>query len=277
MKISVVIPTYNRKETIKRAMDSVLSQSYQNFELIIVDDGSTDETQEIINKFLPHEKIKVISIDNSGVSKARNIGIQNADSKWIAFLDSDDEWHTDKLTRQMKVIEDDPDAVLIHTNEVWIRNGKHLKQKGIHKKYGGFIFDKCIPLCNISPSTSLIKKSVLEEVGMFDEKFVVCEDYDLWLKISSKYKVHFIEDSSVNKYGGHDDQLSTMYKAMDYYRVKSLDNILDIRELSHKNVQLVREMIISKSEILINGYRKHGNKEDLKEIEEIRSKHLVFK
>tara|TARA_R110002072_G_scaffold534_8_gene4285 strand:+ start:36606 stop:37439 length:834 start_codon:yes stop_codon:yes gene_type:complete len=277
MKISVVIPTYNRKETIKRAMDSVLSQSYQNFELIIVDDGSTDETQEIINKFLPHEKIKVISIDNSGVSKARNIGIQNADSKWIAFLDSDDEWHTDKLTMQMKVIEDDPDAVLIHTNEVWIRNGKHLKQKGIHKKYGGFIFDKCIPLCNISPSTSLIKKSVLEEVGMFDEKFVVCEDYDLWLKISSKYKVHFIEDSLVNKYGGHDDQLSTMYKAMDYYRVKALDNILDIRELSHENVQLVREMIISKSEILINGYRKHGNKEDLKEIEEIRSKHLVFK
>ncbi|MCP4914945.1 MAG: glycosyltransferase [Oligoflexia bacterium] len=272
MHISIIIPTFNREKTIKRAINSVVAQTHSDWELIIIDDGSTDETKNIVDSF-SDDRIQYFYIENSGVSKARNFGIAKTRSDWIALLDSDDEWLPKKLEEQIKEIEKNPESAIIHTEEIWIRNGKRVNQKKIHQKYGGYIFDKCIPLCVISPSSSLIKKDILYEVGNFDESFTVCEDYDLWLKICSLYSVSFIETPLINKYGGHEDQLSAKYRAMDLWRVKALDRILKIRALKESEKNLVIETILKKAQILRNGYLKHNNLEDLPFIEEILSRY----
>ena len=189
--ISVVIPTYNRNHTLKRAIDSVLRQTYKNFELIVVDDGSTDKTVESLSCY--KEKIHLIKLGkNHGVSLARNVGIHASKGEYVCFLDSDDEWLEDKLQRQVNLLSQKK-YNLIHGEEIWIRNGKRVNQKKIHQKYGGWIFEKCLPRCLISPSAAMANKKVLLELGGFDEEFPVCEDYDLWAKITSRYEVGFIE------------------------------------------------------------------------------------
>lgn len=272
MHISIIIPTFNRAKTLERAIESVVNQTHADWELFIIDDGSTDETKEVVKSF-SDSRIKYRYQENGGVSKARNTGIQLSQFDWIALLDSDDEWLEKKLEEQVKAIKENKDCAIIHTEEIWIRNGRRVNQKKIHQKFGGEIFDKCIPLCVISPSSSLIKKSVLSEVGNFDEEFTVCEDYDLWLKICSLYPVAFIEAPLINKYGGHEDQLSAKYKAMDLWRVKALDRILEIRDLEESSKDLVIETILKKSEILRNGYIKHQNLTDLPVVESMLTKY----
>ncbi len=272
MKFSVIIPTYNRAYILRRAIDSVLSQTYQNFELIVVDDGSTDETQEILEDY--GEKIKILTQKNRGVSAARNLGLKYSSGELISFLDSDDSWFSHKLEAQFQFFRENPEIPLVHGEEVWIRNGKRVNPKHKHKKSGGDIFEKCLSLCLISPSAVAIKKELLIEMEGFDENFIVCEDYDLWLKVTSLHEVGFIERPIVQKYGGHEDQLSNKYFAMDYWRVKSLARILRIRKevLSVSKVQKIKDEIIYKCEILIQGYKKHENFENLKEVEELHQK-----
>ncbi|MCO4793350.1 MAG: glycosyltransferase [Bacteriovoracaceae bacterium] len=262
MKISVVIPTYNRSHVLERAINSVLMQSIQPHELIVVDDGSTDKTSDILLKYSSNPLIQIIKTENRGVSAARNIAIEKSSGHWIALLDSDDEWLPNKLEKQVNFVESNPNIPLVHGEEIWIRNGKRVNQKKIHRKYGGDIFLNCIPLCLISPSASLIKKDVLEELGLFDEEFIVCEDYDLWLKLTSLYEVGFIEEPIINKYGGHEDQLSRKYVAMDFWRIKSLMRILEIRNLTNEQRQSVLAEVIKKGEILKMGYVKHKNMEN---------------
>ena len=167
MNISVIIPTYNRKETLKRAIQSVLIQSYTPYEIIIIDDGSDDGTKEWLKDNFPN--VKYIYQMNSGVSSARNKGIKFARGDWIALLDSDDEWLPSKLKDQANEIESNPAAKFLHTNEIWIRNGVRVNQMKKHKKYGGYIFEKCLDMCRISPSSVLIQKDIFDEIGMFDE------------------------------------------------------------------------------------------------------------
>jgi glycosyltransferase involved in cell wall biosynthesis len=264
MKISVVVPTFNRAYTLKRCLDSILSQSLPALEVLVVDDGSTDETGKLLATY--QEKISVFKIENSGVSAARNFAIKRAKGDWIALLDSDDEWLLDRLERQASLLKLFPTLKLIHGEEIWIRNGKRVNQKKIHKKGGGYIYQNCLPLCCISPSASLIKKEVLEEVNYFDETFPVCEDYDLWLKITSKYEVGFVPEPIIKKYGGHEDQLSRKYFAMDLWRVRSMVRMLDQNLQTDDREATILE-IIRKSEILILGYKKHNNLDDLSEVE----------
>lgn len=262
MKVSVVIPTFNRGYVLERAINSVLKQSRVPHELIVVDDGSTDDTPEILKQYDNVPLIKVITTDNRGVSAARNTAIEEAEGEWIALLDSDDEWLTHKLEVQLDFLEENPHLPLVHGEEIWIRNGKRVNQKKIHQKHGGKIFQRCLPLCLISPSASVIRKDVLEELGHFDEEFEVCEDYDLWLKLTSLYEVGFIEEPVITKYGGHEDQLSRRFKAMDFWRLKSLMRILEIRNLSAEDRKAVLNEVIKKGEILKMGYVKHKNMEN---------------
>ncbi len=258
-KISVIIPTYNRVSVLPRAIDSVLAQTRAADEIIVVDDGSTDETQQLIKDQYP--QVKLISQSNQGVSAARNNGIKKAKGNWVCLLDSDDSWQTNKLEKQIDLITNNPDYLICHTNEIWYRNGKILNQAKKHEKRGGHIFQHCLPLCAISPSSVMINKQVFDEVGLFDEDLPACEDYDMWLRICCKYPVLFIDKALTNKYGGHNDQLSRQHWGMDRFRIIALEKIITSNTLSNENQQAAVDMLLHKVTIFLKGAEKHGENE----------------
>lgn len=266
MKISVIIPTFNRIDLLKRAIDSVLNQSIKPYDIIVVDDGSTDDTSEMIQQ--KYKSINLIQQKNSGVSAARNNGIKNAQGDWIALLDSDDEWKKNKLEEQVNKLTDNPKYDFCHTNEIWIRNGIRVNQKKRHKKYGGFIFDKCLDICRISPSSVLFNKNILNHVGWFDEKLPVCEDYDLWLRITADYEILFIDKPLIVKYGGHNDQLSNSVEAIERFRIKALQSLLENSDLSKNNRIHAIEMIIKKLNIYLKGLVKRKKHDEAKKVAE---------
>lgn len=271
--ISVLIPTFNRASVLKRAVDSVLNQSYGDLEVIVIDDASTDDTAEILSR-IKDSRLRVITLrENLGVSAARNRGEEVALGKWIALLDSDDEWLPERLEKQLKVAEEFPDIPLIHGEEIWVRNGKRVNPKKIHKKSGGRIFKRCLHLCLISPSATLMKRELYQELGGFREDYPVCEDYELWLRVTSRFKVGFVEEPIIIKYGGHEDQLSSRYHAMDYWRVKAMDEIFEGENLSLDEGEELRTVLLRKCEILKAGYLKHQNLEDLPFIEKLLKKY----
>ena len=264
--IDIVIPAYNRKQLLKRAVSSVYNQSYKNWRLFIVDDGSTDGTSDEIYG----EKTQLLSLkQNKGVSYARNYGIKQGRAEWLAFLDSDDEWLSHKLEKQIEYSDKNPNYFLIHCNELWIKSGKILNQKKKHKKQGGRIFIPSVDLCCISPSAVLIKRKVFNEIGFFKEDFPVCEDYDFWLRFCSRHEAGFLDSILVVKHGGHSDQLSKKYFAMDYWRVKALFPFLKDKNLSMIERKRVKQVLIKKTEILLKGYKKHNNFKSYAEIEKI--------
>ncbi len=266
MKVSVIIPTYNRKHTLGRAIESIISQTIKPLEIIIVDDGSNDGTREWIKQEYPF--IKYLNQNNSGVSASRNRGIFSANGNWIAFLDSDDEWIPEKLERQLSILSSDKEAVFCHTNEIWIRNGTRVNQMRKHQKYGGYIFEKCLDMCRISPSSSIIKKEVFDHIGYFDESLIVCEDYDLWLRIAAHYKILFLDQPLIKKYGGHVDQLSRVKGGIEKYRIQSLEKILSSESLEISQFNSAKEILIKKLNIYANGVRKRKRVKELDQITE---------
>ena len=257
-KISVVIPTLNRINTLRRALDSVINQTYKPAEIIVVDNGSSDGTLKFLREQYP--KITILTENKIGVSSARNKGIKKSINQWIALLDSDDAWHPRKLEIQTSMLDSAlKEYNLIHTDEVWFRNNKHINQMKKHKKQGGYIFERCLSLCCISPSSVLFKKNILEKVGLFDESLPVCEDYDMWLKICSSEEVLFAQDKLTYKYGGHKDQLSKSYWGMDRFRIKSIENIIKNFDLTYKQKKQAKKELIKKLKIIINGAFKRNN------------------
>ena len=269
--ISVIVPTYNRAQQLPRALDSILCQSCSPKEIIVVDDGSTDETSALMTSEYP--EIVFIQQQNAGVSSARNVGIKRASGDWIAFLDSDDEWLPEKLEIQMKALYENPGKKICHTNEIWIRNGKRVNPKKKHEKFGGWIFQKCLPLCCISPSSVIIHKSIFKEIGLFDYSLPVCEDYDLWLRITARNPVLYIEEPFLIKYGGHEDQLSKKYWGMDRFRIKSLEKIISSRVLSDLDENAAKKMLMEKIYIFIQGAQKRGN---IKEVKKFKEQYSAF-
>jgi len=253
--ISVVIPTYNRRQTIGRSIDSVLNQTLFPSEIIVVDDGSTDGTSDYIQSNFP--SIRLLQQSNKGVSSARNMGIRSSNSDWVALLDSDDEWFPKKLEKQVMTLSQNLDIKFCHTEEIWIRNGVRVNQMKKHQKYGGHIFNKCLDMCRISPSSVLFHRSILDDVGYFDKDQKVCEDYDLWLRITAKYPVLYIDESLIKKYGGHEDQLSKVKDGIESHRIKVLEKLIMQKFTSvQKNVML--KMLIKKLTIFSIGAQKRG-------------------
>lgn len=259
---SVIIPTFNRAGFLPRAIDSVLSQKHLPNEIIIVDDGSTDSTKELLDKYQDQHPnlIKPIYQENFGVSSARNLGINRSSGEWISFLDSDDRWLDIKLEHQYNYIKEFPETKIIHNQENWIRNGQHLNQCKHHQKFGGYIFEKCLPLCVISPSAVSIHRSVFDVVGLFNTEFPVCEDYELWLRITYLYPVAYLTTPLIEKHGGHEDQLSKGW-GFDTHRVKALENILK-HPIKNNERKAVLEILCQKTLILHKGYHKHGKQGD---------------
>ena len=257
--ISVIIPTLNRCSTLPRALHSVLKQSVLPYEIIVVDNGSTDATAQIMRRH--YSKIRFLSERKVGVSAARNLGIRASKGNWIALLDSDDEWLANKLERQIEELTNCPKSIrLVHTNEIWKKNNVFMSQMVKHKKTGGSIFKECLRMCCISPSSSMIRKDVFSDIGYFDEKLPACEDYDLWLRICAKEDVLFIDEDLIVKHGGHNDQLSRKYWAMDRFRVYALENLLETGELCLENQNASYKMLVKRLDVLIQGGENRGNK-----------------
>ena len=248
--VSVIIPTYNRRWILKEAIDSVLSQNFSDFEVIVVDDGSLDETDELLSAY--GDQITTIYQKNKGVSAARNVGISNARGDYIALLDSDDFWLAEKLSCQYDFFQTHPEALICQTDEIWIRNGTRVNPKKRHKKPSGMIFESSLRLCLVSPSAVTIKKSLFNAVGLFNESYPACEDYDLWLRIGLQYPIYLIDRQLVVKRGGHDDQLSRN-PGLDRYRILSIVNILENHALTIPYYQAAVDVLIEKCRIYADG------------------------
>jgi len=229
-KVTVILPTWNRAEWLEKSIDSVLTQTFSDFELIVVDDASTDYSREIFERY--SNKIRTIIFPkNLGVSAARNAAILNSDSEWIAFLDSDDHWHPEKLQKQIEQTNFRPDCPIHFTDEIWMRNGVRVNPKKKHQKREGWIFRPSLALCLMAPSTVLLRRKLLEVHGLFDERMPVCEDYDLWLRLSAQHPVALLQEKLMIRHGGHADQLSQREWGIDQYRVQSLHKILSTESL----------------------------------------------
>ncbi|WDP86995.1 MAG: glycosyltransferase [Desulfobacter sp.] len=254
-QVSVIIPTFNRAHVLKRAVDSVLAQDYPSIELIVVDDGSTDNTRALLDGY--KDQIRVIIQPNMGVSGARNTGIRESSGAFIALLDSDDEWTRDKLMVQMDFFRAHPHAMICQTEEIWIRNGKRVNPRVKHKKPSGFIFEHSLKLCLVSPSAVMMRRTLFDLKGMFNEDFPVCEDYDLWLRISRDIPVYLVDTPCTVKYGGHDDQLSASH-SQDKYRIKAILNLIREKTLTCDQKTAAIDVLVKKSRVYGNGCIKRG-------------------
>jgi glycosyltransferase involved in cell wall biosynthesis len=258
-QVSVIIPTYNRARIIKEAVDSVLAQDFKHFELIVVDDGSTDNTSDVLAPY--GDDVSIFFQENKGVSAARNRGIAEASGQFIAFLDSDDLWLPKKLATQVDFFNQTPDALICQTEEVWIRNGIRVNPKKQHKKPSGMIFERSLALCLVSPSAVMMRRELLDSAGGFDETLPVCEDYDLWLRISCRFPVYLIEIPLIIKRGGHDDQLSKG-AGLDKFRIKAIEKIIKTGMLSDGQHRAALNMLKNKCDIYAAGCRKRGREEE---------------
>ncbi len=268
MRISVVIPSYNRRHTLERALQSVFEQTSPVDEVILVDDGSTDGSSEMVRQLFA--QVNVITQPNLGVSAARNRGIAAARFEWIALLDSDDSWLPQKIVQIRRAQKLQPGFVLYHSDEIWMRRGVRVNPMQKHRKSGGWIFEQCLPLCAISPSATVIRKSTLESVGKFDEQLPACEDYDLWLRLCHRFPVHYIDQPLITKYGGHDDQLSQQHPVMDRFRIRALHRLLTHEVLKPEFRLAAEASLLRKLDILLKGAIKHQNQPLIEEFGALR-------
>jgi len=259
--VSVVIPTYNRAKLLARSIDSVLSQTYQDVELIVVDDGSTDNTAEVVRGY--GGVLVYIYQENKGPAAARNVGIRAARSGLIAFLDSDDWFLKPKLERQLAAMAANPEYMVSHTQEKWLRRGRHLNQKKRHRKGHGDLFSRCLELCAVGMSTIMLRRKLFERVGMFDESLPCCEDYDFWLRVGAHYQFLLVDQPLTVKEGGRDDQLSVQYRqGMDKFRIRAIRSLIAAGGLTQEQERLAYEELARKCRIYGHGCLKHGRRDE---------------
>jgi len=253
--VSVIIPTYNRRELVREALASVLAQTHSDVELIVVDDGSDDGTAEVVQEFA---RVRYVYQPNRGVSAARNHGVALSSGALLAFLDSDDLWQPRKLESQVAFFTAHPQALICQTEELWLRHGVRVNPHNKHRKSAGDIFARSLELCLVSPSAVMLRRELFKQAGGFDESLPACEDYDLWLRIAATVPIHLIETPLVIKRGGHTDQLSHQFWGMDRFRVVALCKLLDSGVLSTEQRRLTVDVLHKKCAILAQGARKRG-------------------
>jgi glycosyltransferase involved in cell wall biosynthesis len=267
--ISVIIPTFNRVEFVQEAVRSVLRQRNVpgEFEILVVDDGSTENVREAICRF--PAKIKYIRQERRGVSAARNRGIEESSAQWIAFLDSDDLWLPGKLSAQLSYFSDNPEMLLCQTDEIWIRNGKRINPRRYHKKPEGHCFPLLLERCLVSPSAVMVNRKIFDMVGLFDESLPACEDYDLWLRIGHRFPFGLIGSPLVVKRGGHPDQLSSSIPALDKYRIHAILKLLRTESLNSAQKIAAHNTLRIKSRIYAEGCRRRGKTDEADVIENL--------
>lgn len=253
--VSVIIPTYNRATWLMEAVASVLAQRYRPLQLIVVDDGSNDDTAQRLAPW--RHRLLLLRQENRGVSAARNRGVAAAGGQLIAFLDSDDLWLPDKLACQVAFMQRQPAALICQTEERWIRNGVRVNPRQRHAKPAGMIFEASLALCLVSPSAVMLRRTLFEAMQGFDEHLPACEDYDLWLRIACRHEVHLLPEPLAIKRGGHPDQLSRM-PALDRFRIASLARLIRQGCLTPAQNQAALAMLRQKCAIYAQGCRRRG-------------------
>jgi len=257
MTFSVIIPVFNRVPTLLCAVESVLNQTYRDFEIIVADDASSDCVYKSLKPYMG--LIKYIRLDkNSGVSEARNSGIRESSGEYIAFLDSDDIWLPEKLEAQHRAFSE-TGLKVCHTNEFWYRKDRFVNQGKKHQRYGGDIFDKVLDICRISPSSAALHRDVFEKCGMFDSSMRVCEDYDLWLRVASRFNVIYLDDKLIIKRAVTDDQLSAGIQHIESVRLDSLIRFADSFKLSESQRASAEAEIKRKKLIVSSGIEKFSH------------------
>jgi glycosyltransferase involved in cell wall biosynthesis len=269
--VSVIIPTFNRAHLLERAINSVLRQTFTDFELIVVDDGSTDSTPDLLAKY--HGRLSSLSQPHGGVSAARNAGVHNSTGPLVAFLDSDDEWRPEKLGRQTSMYNELAPFFICHTDETWLRGGQEVQQKKIHTKQGGRFFERALERCLISPSSVMMSRAVFDRIGGFDESLPAAEDYDLWLRVTAYYEVLFVPERLVIKHGGGPDQLSETTPAIDRFRIQAILKILRDSELRPDYRRTAIRELVRKCGIVASGCKKKGKNQEAEHYLELARTH----
>lgn len=262
--VSVIIPTFNRRELVREAIVSALKQRGARLEVIVVDDGSVDDTAAMVAEF--GDGVRCLRMDHRGVSAARNAGILASRGRWIAFLDSDDLWLPNKISAQIQFLRDHPEYRICQTEEVWIRGARKINPKKYHQKPEGHCFEQLLDRCLVSPSAVLLERSLLEEVGLFDEELPACEDYDLWLRIGCRHPLGLIRKALVIKRGGHVDQLSTTLSGLDRWRIKALEKILKSGQLTKDQSLRALAVLREKCRVYGGGCLKRGKHAEGREV-----------
>lgn len=267
--VSVVIPTYNRAELLKEAVWSVFNQSFRDMELIVVDDGSTDNTQEVLRQ-LDKENASILGPipfiylrqDHRGMpGQVRNHAVQAASGKYIAFLDSDDVWIPEKLEHQLALFKAGPPR-LVHTRELWLREGKEISQKGQTHQRRGDIFNDALHKCIIGPSTVMMERLLFEETGGFREDLEIAEDYEYWLRITAEQEVGYLDEALTIKRAGGWSQLSEKYGYIEIFRIQALRRLIDEGRLPADRTDAARKVLGKKCLIYAKGCRKRGRTEE---------------
>ena len=237
-----------------------------------MDDGSTENTHDIVALYRDH--VKYFEQPNKGVAAARNLGIKNASGTLLAFLDSDDRWSKNKLEIQATLMTSDPSVKICYTNEIWIRSSVRVNPRNYHRKYSGWIYQRCLPRCIVSPSSVIIHQDIFDRIGLFDESLTVCEDYDYWLRVSRAYPIILVDQPLIQKYGGHEDQLSEKFWGMDRFRIKSLVKMLELEGLSLADRRATVAMLHKKCSILAQGFLKRGKTDEADYYTRLKEKYL---
>ena len=256
-EVSIIIPVYNRPQMLKRAVSSVLEQTFTDFELIVIDDGSMPPVHSSLEHLLD-SRMKILAQPHAGVARARNMGISQARGQWVALLDSDDCWSPKKLELQLDYMQRHHEYSLAQCEEVWYRHGKRVNMKKQHVQASGEQFVRSLEMCVISSSSVILRRELYEEFGVYDEDMKVCEDYDFWLRVTSKYQVGLVPGPLVTKFGGHSDQLSHSEPCLDLYRIYALLKLMNSFMISTEQRELVKKTIVRKSLIVASGAEKRG-------------------
>ena len=270
--VSVIIPTHNRADVLGRAIASVLGQTWADFELFVVDDGSTDATPRVLAEF-DDPRLTGMHQENKGVSSARNRGIAASGGRLIALLDSDDYWMPDKLEKQVRFMAESGFAIC-QTDEIWIRNGVRVNPRFKHAKPAGWFLDRSLDLCLISPSCVMFTRSLWDELGPFDESLPACEDYSLWLRVGARHPVGLLPEPLVVKSGGHADQLSRRIIGLDLYRVYAMIDLLRNMALDDEQRTLVEAALRERVRLYAQGCIKHGKDEEAVRVRELAAEAL---
>jgi glycosyltransferase involved in cell wall biosynthesis len=269
--LTIIIPTYNRLFLLKYAIESVLCQTYRQFQLIITDDGSNDGTQQYVqNLNNPLRNTRYLRIHHCGLpGKVRNAGARLAVGEYLAFLDSDDLWKPEKLARQLAFFRQHPEMRICHTREIWQRGERIVSQAGHRQRRSGDIFADALKKCIIGPSTVMMRRDLFEELGGFREDLEVAEDYELWLRVTAQLSVGYIDEPLVIKRGGHPDQLSEKYGQIEIFRINALLSNLEAGTFRGRHYELATLELVRKCRIYAQGCEKRGKAEEARQYLEI--------
>ena len=252
----MVIPTYNRARLVQEAVASVLAQSYRPLELIVVDDGSTDATGAAL---AGRREVRLLRQWHTGMpGQVRNAGVRLARGEFLAFLDSDDLWQPRKLERQVAAATA-AGGTIWHTRERWVRSGRVISQRSQRHRRSGDLFEESLRKCVVGPSTVLLHRAAFIRAGGFREELEVAEDYELWLRLTARYRVGYLDQELVIKRAGHADQLSERYGQIEIFRLRALHDLVAAGHFgAGSRHRAACEELVRKAGIYAAGCRKRG-------------------